>query len=97
MSRPMPGPRQHDLDRHPHTADGNPEMMCGLCWLAELGTPDPHRKHLTDTECAAHAWQSALGWMRADIGRGMGFPSDEMKYEIWRRFSILPHALEVTP
>lgn len=96
MTIPMPEPLKHNTKAFPHVSPDDSEGSCFICY-AEMNpevwvTP----KYLTDAECAAHAWQSALGWMRDDIGRDMGFPSDEMKYKTWHRFATRPHALKET-
>lgn len=92
MSRPMPGPPEHDRMSWPHV--GAP-TSCKLC--AALRWPDD--KHLTDAECAAEYWRAASDFRdRLRHGRA----GDDLNPEwgrrlIWHRFATRPNALEPAP
>ena len=93
MTRPMPGPPEHDRDTRDH--GGNPDECCWVCYYVHL--PDPLAappKRLTHVECAAHYWQakSALGSIEAVLVSPALLKS---RIRVWDRFTNTPHALEV--
>ena len=110
MTRPMPGPPEHDLDTREH--DGNPAEWCTRCHLINM--PDiwaPAPKRLTDAECAAEYWRALREdeWDDYLLDDGYGPPNidpwgkewwscagtaNEERLNTWHRFATHPHALE---
>ena len=87
MTRPMPGPPEHDPRSWPHVgAPTSCDLCADLCWPAD--------NHLTHVECAAHFWQaqSALGAIEAVLVSPALIKS---RIRTWRRFMDTTHALEV--
>ena len=87
MTRPMPGPPEHDHMSWPHVgAPTSCDLCADLCWPAD--------KHLTHVECSAHYWQakSALGSIEAVLVSPALLKS---RIRTWRRFMDTTHALEV--
>ena len=108
MSRPMPGPPEHDRYARPHRTFA--EDYCYACWAPGWVPP----KHLTDAEAAAEYWRALRDdeWEDYDMLDGYGPPNidpwgkerwsrdglaNEARLATWHRFATLPHALEVTP
>ena len=94
MTRPMPGPPEHDLDTRDH--DGSPDEWCRVCYYTHL--PDcwaPPPKRLTDSECAAEYWRAAFNRCAAGHSRDLAFMADRQRHvDTWHRFAAHPHALE---
>ena len=107
MSRPMPGPPEHDRMSWPHVgAPTSCELCAALRW--------PEDKHLTDAECAAEYWRALRDdeWEDHDMDDGYGPPNmdpwgkewwprdalnNERRLATWHRFATRPNALEPTP
>ena len=88
MSRPMPGPPEHDRMSWPHV--GAP-TSCDLC--AALRWPDD--KHLTQAECAAEYWRSSYHLARP-LAANTFVPTPEwdrtqQEAATWHRFATHPH------
>ncbi|MCO0632733.1 hypothetical protein NGH33_01925 [Micrococcus yunnanensis] len=88
MTRPMPGPAEHDRMSWPHV--GAP-TSCDLC--AALRWPDD--KHLTHAECAAEYWQASYHLARP-LAANTFVPTPEwdrtrQEAATWFRFATTPH------
>ena len=88
MTRPMPGPPEHDVRAFPHRSPHQAGSIapCDLC-IGEM-YPESFTKRLTDAECAAHRWQAAstLGlalYAPAEV-LGVDIPEDGNMYS-WER------------
>ena len=100
MTRPMPGPPEHRLTAHPHGDDG----WCPICHHLTARRPYDPSKRLTNAECVDH-WDAAeqeasYALLRHALGDKRVTAQDvEQSSHVaatWPRFTIRPHALEVT-
>ena len=101
MTRPMPGPPEHDRYARPHRTFA--EDYCYACWAPGWVPP----KRLADAEAAAEYWRAEAE--EADARGRSWFYEDPAtvnaervkaslaanRARTWHRFATLPHALEV--
>lgn len=90
MTRPMPGPPEHDFDSRDH--DGDPDECCWICHYINVSDywAAPHRR-LTDAECAAEYWRAMFD---AEYETPHGYERQIVIVRTWHRFATRPHALE---
>ena len=96
MTRPMPGPLEHNRYAQPHTWFA--DEVCALC--RSLGRGYTWGKRLTDAECAAEYWRAEVGFMALDKVLRVGWSNrdpvanEAARADTWKRFMDAPHALE---
>ena len=95
MTRPMPGPSEHDPAAFPHVDPRRTDAECALCISEVDPAPWALSKRLTDAEAAAEYWRALRDdeWEDYDMLDGYGPPNiDPWGKEWWVRDGLANEA-----
>jgi len=98
MTRPMPGPPEHDVRAFPHRSphEAFSVIPCAVC-IGEM-YPESFMKRLTDAECAAEYWRAEAKMLYFDPHcESEAWSAAVTEERTWHRFATHPHASQGDP